>query len=82
MKAGETSEETMYRELRRGAGYLEQSCVCVGANRGFRWDGYQSPHSAQRQKTCVGQKRWYLLALNDAFIQPNLDATDIRIRCL
>ena len=29
------------------------------------------------KKTCVGQKqRWYLLALNDPFVQPDLDATD------
>ena len=44
------------------------------------WLRYRLPKSLIRprgRKTCVGQKqRWYLLALSDSFIQPNLAATD------
>ena len=74
MKAGETSEETMYRELHEELGISSNQVFVLGKPQaGF---GYQSPSSTPRQKTCVGQKqRWYLLALNDALFS-RTDATD------
>lgn len=78
MKAGETSEETMYRELHEELGISSNQVFVLGQTAG--WLRYRLPKSLIRsrgKKTCVGQKqRWYLLALNDALIQPNLDATD------
>ena len=78
MNAGETSEETMYRELHEELGISSNHVFVLGQTAG--WLRYRLPKSHIRprgKKTCVGQKqRWYLLALNDAFIQPNLDVTD------
>ena len=75
---GETAEQALYRELYEEVG-LEAGDVKI-IQQTKRWLRYNIPEKMQRKYSkprCIGQKqRWYLLALSDSFIQPNLATTD------
>lgn len=65
MKENETSDETMYRELKEEIGLLPDDVEVLAISR--RWLRYRLPHRLVRRyakPVCIGQKqKWYLLRL-------------------
>ena len=77
IKAHETPEQALYRELEEELGLLPRSVEIIGSTRG--WLRYTLPRRFVRRNTaqvCIGQKQvWFLLRLLTAEHHVRLDAT-------
>ncbi|MCB1744432.1 MAG: RNA pyrophosphohydrolase [Gammaproteobacteria bacterium] len=77
IKAHETPEEAMYRELREELGLCREDVEMMGATRG--WLRYRLPRRYIRRHAtpvCIGQKQvWFLLKLIGAEDSVQLDLT-------
>jgi len=78
MKAEETPEESMFRELKEEVGLHPEDVKVLGCTR--RWLRYRLPKRLVRHYSkplCVGQKqKWFLLQLVNDNAQFDLAATD------
>ncbi len=78
MKANETPEETMYRELKEEVGLNPEDVQILGCTR--RWLRYRLPTRLVRHHAkplCIGQKqKWFLLRLVSDDSNINLYAND------
>ncbi len=78
MKADETPEQSMFRELNEEIGLQAEDVKILGCTR--RWLRYRLPKRLVRHYSkplCVGQKqKWFLLRLVNEEAQFNLAATD------
>jgi putative (di)nucleoside polyphosphate hydrolase len=78
MKAEETPEESMFRELKEEIGLHAEDVKIIGCTR--RWLRYRLPKRLVRHYSkplCVGQKqKWFLLRLVNNNAEFNLTATD------
>jgi putative (di)nucleoside polyphosphate hydrolase len=78
IRASETAEQALYRELYEETGLLPEHVECVGCTRS--WLRYRLPkHLIRKRSTplCVGQKqRWFLLRLVGDEESVRLDASD------
>lgn len=78
IRADETPEQAMYRELYEETGLLPSHVEIIGCTRG--WLRYRLPDRLvrrHRKPTCVGQKQvWYLLRLVGSESDVRLDVSD------
>lgn len=78
MHAGETPEQTMFRELYEEVGLTPATVSILGCSRG--WLRYRLPRRLLRHDTkplCVGQKqKWFLLKLTGPESAVRFDTTD------
>jgi putative (di)nucleoside polyphosphate hydrolase len=78
IKAHESVEEALYRELCEELGLLPTDVEVVGATRG--WLRYKLPQRYRRRRNspkCIGQKQvWYLLRLVGSEAAVKLDSSD------
>lgn len=78
IKAGETPEEAMYRELHEEVGLTPEQVEIVGSTQ--HWLRYRLPDRyirRHRSPLCIGQKQiWFLLRLLAADDEVRLDCSD------
>ena len=78
IKAAETPEQAMFRELKEQIGLHEQDVKIIASTK--KWLRYRLPHRLVRQHSkpiCIGQKqKWFLLLLANEKAEINLMATD------
>lgn len=78
VKKGESTEDTLFRELEEEVGLQAQHVKILGCTRG--WLKYRLPKRMIRQGSqplCIGQKqKWYLLMLLADEVNIRLDASD------
>ncbi len=78
IRADETPEEALYRELAEEVGLSPEDVELVGSTRG--WLRYKLPRRLVRRRrkpVCIGQKqRWFLLRLVSPEVRVRLDTTD------
>ncbi|TBR43520.1 RNA pyrophosphohydrolase [Marinomonas agarivorans] len=78
IKADETSDQALYRELKEEIGLEPHQVEILGKTRG--WLRYRLPKRMLRHNSaplCIGQKqKWYLLALRCADVNVCVNGTD------
>lgn len=78
IRAGESAEEALFRELNEELGLLPEHVTVVGSTR--HWLRYRLPKRYirhQNNPVCIGQKqKWFMLRLTAADSMVRFDATD------
>lgn len=78
VRAGESAEQALFRELQEEVGLMQQHVRIVGATRG--WLRYRLPKRfvrRHRRPLCIGQKqKWFLLRLEAPESCVRFDSTD------